>query len=149
MSSPSEDTTGTGLYFAYGSNLDPAQMEHRCPGAEPAGIAVLDGWGFRIGRRGFATIVPAEDAATWGGLWTVTAAHLASLDRFEGVASGNYRRETFTVRREGAEVDAVVYVEDFVGPGAPTSAYLGRILAGAQWFGLPESYRATLAELAR
>ncbi len=31
----------TTLYFAYGSNLDPAQMRRRCPHSAPLGQAVL------------------------------------------------------------------------------------------------------------
>ena len=29
------------LYFAYGSNLDPEQMQFRCPGAKAVGLAGL------------------------------------------------------------------------------------------------------------
>ena len=32
------------LYFAYGSNLNAAQMKQRCPDSEGISAAVLDGW---------------------------------------------------------------------------------------------------------
>ncbi|MDY0002073.1 MAG: gamma-glutamylcyclotransferase family protein [Polyangia bacterium] len=37
------------LYFAYGSNLDQAQMRRRCPTAAPIGPATLDGWRLAFG----------------------------------------------------------------------------------------------------
>lgn len=140
--------TGPLRYFAYGSNLDAAQMRSRCPGAMPVSAARLDGWQFRIGHRGYATIQPAADGVVWGGLWDVTDDHLASLDRHEGVAAGIYRRERLTVSVGTANVDAVVYIEEHVEDGPPKPGYLDRILRGAAEFGLPETYRDDLARLA-
>ena len=45
------------LYFAYGSNLDGAQMRRRCPTSAPAGPATLDGWRLAFGGH----------SRTWGG----------------------------------------------------------------------------------
>jgi hypothetical protein len=47
----------TQTYFAYGSNLDAAQMRARCPSAKLLGAAILDGY-----RLGFA-----GQSAAWGG----------------------------------------------------------------------------------
>ncbi|MEZ5143284.1 MAG: gamma-glutamylcyclotransferase family protein [Acidimicrobiales bacterium] len=135
-------------YFAYGSNLDASQMANRCPGAVPGEVARLDGWAFRIGHRGVATIEPATGGVVWGGLWTVTDAHLAALDVAEGVAIGRYRRERLLVRAGTTPIEAVVYVEDFVEAGPPRTGYLERILRGAEQFGLPATYRAELEDLA-
>lgn len=52
----------THLYFAYGSNLDGAQMRRRCPSARLVGAAILDGY-----RLGFA----GQSAALGGGVATV------------------------------------------------------------------------------
>ena len=136
------------LYFAYGSNLDPEQMQQRCPGAEAAGVARLDGWQFRIGQRGVATIVESSGTQVWGGLWAVTDEHVAALDRAEGVHVGLYRRETLAVDRGDETVDAVVYIEDFTGDGEARPGYLERIVRGAAWFELPPDYRSGLAEVA-
>jgi gamma-glutamylcyclotransferase (GGCT)/AIG2-like uncharacterized protein YtfP len=139
------DQRGQGhLYFAYGSNLDPAQMGRRCPGAAASGSAALRSWGFRIGERGVATIVPSEHEVVWGGLWTVDDDHVEALDVVEGVALGIYRRDTVTVAGPGGLVDALVYIEAFEGPGRPRDGYLEGCLSGAEWFELPESYRRDL-----
>ncbi len=137
------------LYFAYGSNLDPEQMEFRCPGAIPAGIGRLDGWRLRIGERGVATVTESPAAVVWGGLWEVSDEHLRALDRAEGVAAGLYRREVVGIARGDDALDAVVYIEAFTTDGPPRPGYLERILRGAEWFALPADYRAALAGLAR
>ncbi|MCU0310722.1 MAG: gamma-glutamylcyclotransferase [Acidimicrobiales bacterium] len=133
------------LYFAYGSNLDPHQMSDRCPGAPAESAARLDGWRFRIGDRGVATIVAEAGAVVWGGLWRLTIGHLATLDGHEGIGQGRYRREQIRVRTvDGETTTALVYVERYRGDGAPRDGYLERILRGAAWFGLPDRYRAEL-----
>ena len=40
----------TQTYFAYGSNLDAAQMRARCPSAKLLGAAILDGYRLRLRR---------------------------------------------------------------------------------------------------
>ncbi|KAI1136003.1 hypothetical protein F5Y05DRAFT_392643 [Hypoxylon sp. FL0543] len=45
------------LYFAYGSNLSPTQMQVRCPSSAPIGLAHLPGWTWLINERGYANIV--------------------------------------------------------------------------------------------
>jgi hypothetical protein len=72
-----------------------------------------------------------------------------SLDHYEGVAAGRYRREILTVRGTQSAHTAFIYIEEFVGDGIPLPAYLQRILDGARSFDLPEEYRAELARLGR
>ena len=51
----------TQTYFAYGSNLDAAQMRARCPSAKLLGAAILDG--YRLGFAGQSAHVCVKDAA--------------------------------------------------------------------------------------
>lgn len=44
------------LYFAYGSNLDLAQMAQRCPDAEIVGPVRLENYELRFRGSGFATV---------------------------------------------------------------------------------------------
>ena len=53
--------SNTQLYFAYGSNLNIAQMRKRCPGAKPFSPAVLHGW--KLVERLYADI--EEDGVTF------------------------------------------------------------------------------------
>ena len=125
-------------------------MGERCPGAESLGCAVLAGWQLRFDRPSrrwggyVADVVQQEGAETFGVLWRVNADHLASLDYFEGVATGAYRRDTvsLTVTHEtGAAIRAEVYVVcDAVEPGPPSAQYLGVMVEGAKEHHLPDHY---------
>lgn len=144
-----EETGGRRLYFAYGSNMSAAQMAERCPGATALGAARLAGWKLRFDRPssrwgGFvADIVASEGAEVWGVLWRVTDAHMESLDRFEGVSSGAYRRIEVSVstqldgRTHRAEAYAVC---DPARSGRPSDLYLGVMVAGAMEHRLPAEY---------
>lgn len=131
-------TTQT-LYFAYGSNLDPSGMEHRCPAAVVAGRAALHHW--RLTFRGVADVEPAQDHRVEGLLWECTEECVRSLDRYEGVAGGFYRQEWLeVVREDGSTATALVYVMEPTGPydnaSMPSQGYLGSIARGYEAFGI-------------
>ena len=134
------------LYFAYGSNMDAAQMARRCPGAVPAGTAVLPGYRFLINERGYATVVPAEDGETPGLLWRLDAGHVEALDRYEGHGKGLYDRCWREVRAaDGAQTDALVYIDHRnTRVGAAKPGYLERIVAAAEALGLPAAHLSLL-----
>jgi gamma-glutamylcyclotransferase (GGCT)/AIG2-like uncharacterized protein YtfP len=81
----------------------------------------------------------------WGAIWNVSDSDLASLDRYEGVAGGLYRREFVTVMAENKPVDVLLYIESYDDHGMPRPDYLERIIAGARWFDLPQAWIDDLA----
>jgi gamma-glutamylcyclotransferase (GGCT)/AIG2-like uncharacterized protein YtfP len=127
------------LYFAYGSNLDPAGMARRCPDSVVAGRAVLRDW--QLTFRGVADVEPAAGCVVEGLLWTCPPEDMASLDRYEGVAGGFYRRELLEVVTDhGPTVRAVVYVMNATphdNGSLPSGGYLDSIVRGYVHFGLP------------
>jgi gamma-glutamylcyclotransferase (GGCT)/AIG2-like uncharacterized protein YtfP len=86
-------------YFAYGSNLNKQQMSWRCPGARPIGKLVLPN--ARLVFRGVADVEYDDALSVQGGLWKITRACERTLDRYEGVKSGLYRKENIQVNVEG------------------------------------------------
>ena len=94
------------LYFAYGSNMNPARMSKRCPGAIDLGGATL--YHHRVAERLYADIDFVEGAETEGVLYVITEEHLRKLDRFEGYPSV-YRRIWVDVEFEGCIYQAVTY----------------------------------------
>ncbi len=131
----------TTLYFAYGSNMDAAQMARRCPDSVPVSCASLEGWRFRINSRGVATIVPESGAVVYGAMWRLSESDLASLNRYEGVAGGVYGIRTIDVRLvDGRRMNALVYVAADDRPGAPRPRYVPRIVAAALAHGFPQDY---------
>jgi gamma-glutamylcyclotransferase (GGCT)/AIG2-like uncharacterized protein YtfP len=144
------------LYFAYGSNLNPEQMAHRCPGHRVLGRASLPGHVLRF--RGYGrdwegavgTVEPSPGSTVWGALFELTAEHYATLDEYEGydgpgAASNLYDRVFVEVLREdGASVRCLTYVIRPLPEGLPSRAYRDAIVAGLRHHGLPESYVAEL-----
>jgi hypothetical protein len=129
-------------YIAYGSNMCRAQMAQRCPGATLLGVASLPGKRFLINREGFATLVPAPAAQAYGLVWTLNEADERSLDLYEGVAEGAYRKESVILAEHG---EVLIYIAADATPGAPHAAYLNIILAAALAAALPLAYQAELA----
>jgi gamma-glutamylcyclotransferase (GGCT)/AIG2-like uncharacterized protein YtfP len=122
------------LYFAYGSNLNIDQMAARCPCAVP--VAPFDLVDHELVFRGVADIVPKPGARVVGGLWRITKECEAALDRYEGVASGLYRKEFVTVEVGGSEERALVYMMNADEVGPPSRGYLSTIASGFRDFGL-------------
>lgn len=144
------------LTFAYGSNLDKAQMNQRCPDLtkaptiEPV-IGTLEG--YRLGftrysqrrRGGVADVLEDATSEVWGLIYQITTSDLRSLDRSEGYPTAYTRRQQVIQTANGFVEDVWVYMvvakEDFV---APTSDYLGIIKRAAFDLDFPAAYRAFL-----
>lgn len=120
------------LTFAYGSNLDRAQMARRCPSATCAGKAELRGWRLRFAgwsstwRGAVATIEPSAGAKVQGLLWLISLADLGRLDAYEGVPA-SYRRRQLMVRASGRKLPSLAYIQAERAPGVPSERYLGQI----------------------
>lgn len=124
-------------YFAYGSNLSPSQMQHRCPGAEAVYKHTLKG--YKLVFRLYADIeYTGNEADTVPGvIYKISANHESDLDRFEGVSSGSYRKETFRFRDKHRHWHNVLFYKkngDMI--CSPSSAYLSRIKRGYEHYAL-------------
>lgn len=126
-------------YFAYGSNMDVQQMAMRCPDATVLGVAKLGAHKFLINTHGVATVVPAKNRVVHGVLWEISKRDEGSLDRYEGVASGFYRKGMVRVRmKSGNQTEVLIYFASDEQPGAPRPGYLERVVAAARFHGLPD-----------
>ena len=134
------------IYFAYGSNMSPAQMESRCPGGQALGQAALRDWHFVINTRTYATIEAQPGAMTHGVLWSLTQEHIESLDIYEAVDEGMYYKDTLTVLHQEQPVEALVYIDPVCEHGQPRPEYLRGILHGARHFELPPDYVEMIAQ---
>jgi gamma-glutamylcyclotransferase (GGCT)/AIG2-like uncharacterized protein YtfP len=145
------------LYFAYGSNMDDAQMRHRCPDARRVGIAVLAGHRLCFPRRsqirgcGVASVEPREGHEVWGVVYDLGPEDIASLDRREGydpardAAANNYNRVAVLVAIDGVATEVLTYLAvPQASPPPPSVAYLAHLRSGARHHGLPEAYVASL-----
>lgn len=144
-------------YFAYGSNLDSAQMRKRCPEHEVVGPAKLEGyrlsfhWNSDRWGGAVATVSPSVDSVVWGVLFRLTDGDLKELDRYEEFRGADdpatlYDRAQVRVRTAaGHEVEALTYLMRPHAEGKPSRLYLGTITRGAADHGLPKDYITRLA----
>lgn len=138
------------LYFAYGSNLDVAQMNRRCPDAKVIGPAYLKG--YRLGFRGnstgvgYCTITKAKGHEVPGGLWSINESDLKALDRYEGYPKLYTRFEVTVTTDKGERQKAITYAMlPKCKPALPADFYIRTCLRGYKDFGLnPEMFLKAL-----
>jgi gamma-glutamylcyclotransferase len=146
------------LYFAYASNLDPQQMQERCPGHHVVGLAALHDHRLTFPRfsthwgGGTASVVHAHGQQVWGVVYEITDDQVAVLDSYEdfrgaGDQHNAYDREMVTVdvvRTDDGSVPrrvrAATYLARASNPQPPSRRYLDTILRGATHHRLPEDY---------
>lgn len=127
------------LYAAYGSNLNKAAMRRRCCDARPLGKFYLTD--ARLVFRGVADVEYSPGDRVPCGLWSISPADEARLDRYEGVGSGFYYKERgIKLRFRGEEHSPLIYLMRSMGVYPPSASYVDSIRDGYKDFGLDESY---------
>jgi len=131
------------LYFAYGANLNAADLTSRAPSAKDRGRALLTNHELRFEanppggqhKGGVATVVSTPGADVPGRLWELDARDLPSLDESEGVPR-DYHREMVPVETStGDVVPAVTYVHVSARLERPSPEYLAEIMGGYRALG--------------
>ncbi|SFL85778.1 gamma-glutamylcyclotransferase [Geodermatophilus ruber] len=151
-----------GLYAAYGSNMDAAQMLRRCPSSPHLGTGWIRGWrltfgGEDLGWEGaLATLVPddtlppdappseALSPGVFVALYDLTEADERALDAWEGGDIDLYRKLHLRVHTLTGDAVAFVYVLDAFEGGLPSARYLGALADAAESAGAPDDYLAEL-----
>ena len=144
-----------GLYAAYGSNMDPAQMQRRCPSSPFLGTGWVRGWRLTFGAEEYgwegalATVVPDPSPeqlhpGVFVALYDLTPADERELDAWEGADRGLYRKLNLRVHTLGGDVVAYVYALDAFEGGLPSARHLGAIADGAEAAGAPTDYVTAL-----
>ncbi|MGH6923140.1 MAG: gamma-glutamylcyclotransferase family protein [Propylenella sp.] len=147
------------IYFAYGSNMDPAQMRERCGGSRARGVGFLAD--YRLGfprwspRRGYAvaSIEACSGASVWGVLYDMTAEDWTALHPYEGHIREGHADNRYDLIRVDVLCDAVaVAARAYIAvpdpsrrePGPTSARYLKQLIDGATAHGLPADYIAML-----
>lgn len=134
------------LYFAYGSNMDSAQMEVRCPTAQLLGPAVLAQSAFFINANGVASVRPDAAKRVHGLVWRLEAEDERALDRYEGVSHRLYEKRVVPVTFRGESLQALIYVASETSPGVPRAGYLEQVVTAMKASAFPEEYLEEVAE---
>ncbi len=133
-------------YFAYGSNMNRAQMRSRAAQIFEEQLARLENYELvfnKKARGGYATanIHPALGKTVHGVLYKIAEGAFRNLDRFEGVPEHYRRIEVSVTDGAGKRINAQVYIATKVEKGLrPAPHYLQTILDGAEEHNLPAEY---------
>ena len=135
-------------YFAYGSNMSAKRIRERL-GWSPSRIPViLKGYLLAFNKQsndgGKANIQLSEGNKVEGILYFVKERDLIILDKYEGVADKQYKRENIEViDLLGRKIPAIAYTAINIGPESlPTPQYLNFLLEGEHM--LSEEYVSAL-----
>ena len=127
-------------YFGYGSNLWLEQMAFRCPEHRVLGLGRLQGYRWFISSRGYANIAVSADDFVLGLVFEISQSDEKSLDKYEGVHRGLYRKENLPVLIGNESLDCLVYVDPVEEEGRPKAEYIARINKGIRDAKLPLEY---------
>ena len=133
-------------YFAYGSNMNWAQMQRRCPSSRFVRVGRLAGYQFGITRHsrlrncGTANVFPAPGREVWGIVYDISDDELDILDSFED----GYRRAVLPIdaaENGHAPLNALVYLAG-IEPNVPrpNTEYRRLMVEGAKHWKLPPAY---------
>jgi gamma-glutamylcyclotransferase (GGCT)/AIG2-like uncharacterized protein YtfP len=137
-------------YAAYGSNLDPERMAIRAPHSPLRGTGWLQGWRLTFGGEDVSwegplgTVVEDARHQVYVALYDLTDGDVESLDKWEGVDIGLFRKIKVRVQTLEGDVPAWIYVLDAYEGGLPSARYLGMLAEAAEAGGAPDDYVAEL-----
>ncbi len=135
-------------YFAYGSNLDPDTFQGRRrmrPLATRLALLREHRLVFDLpvgrGERGVANLLPEAGECVHGVAYQLTESAACWLDRTEGVPRAYQRMAIAPETRDGERFQAFTYLSPHRHPSRkPSRRYLGLLLKGARFHGLPEEW---------
>lgn len=150
------------LYFAYGSNMDWGQMQHRCPAAQFLFKATLRDYALAFthqriqNRGGAADVVATPNGIVWGVVYNLENTDLPGLYQSEGYQPGRARNSyspTPVAVHPDDDPNRTINVTTFsvcrkLPPNQqPSREYLDLILTGARHWNLPQNYREALERI--
>lgn len=142
-----------GLYAAYGSNLDPGQMQARCPHSPWRTTGWLAGWrltfgGEELGWDGPLPTVVEEQAdpgaEVFVSLYDISELDEEALDRWESADTGLYQKIRVRISTPEGPCAAHLYVLDAYEGGLPSARTRDTIVDAASAAGAPLDYVAQL-----
>lgn len=145
---------GTELYFAFGSNMDAAQMMQRAESANKLSIGFLPDHKLVFNRKGtyrpggVASVEPSQGRRVYGVIYSVSGADMAALDEAEDPSA--YQRVAHEViGLDGSRHVCQLYQAIPQGSFEPDQQYLQVLIKAAADSGLPAGYVAELKALSR
>jgi hypothetical protein len=138
------------IYAAYATNMLSARMAERCPHSPSRSIGWLEGWRLTFGAEehgwegALATVVEDPSSRVFVRLYDVPPQDERSLDSWESVDIGLYRKLRVRVATLDGDTLAWLYILDGYEGGLPSARYLGLLADAAEAAGAPDDYVADL-----
>lgn len=138
------------LYAAYGTNLDVRRMRERCPHSPSRGSGWLQGWRLTFGGEdlawggALATVVEDPSSQVFVLLYDVPSWDEETLDTWESIDLGSFRKLRLRVQTLDGETLAWLYVLDAYEGGLPSAHYLSVLADAAEHAGAPTDYLTDL-----
>ena len=138
------------LYFAYGSNMERAQMKRLCKGSRFVSAARLTDHELVFPRRsdawggGVAGLKPAPGKVVEGILYEVPEEDQKILDLAEDYPRSSIRKPVTAENFAGEKVKAFAYFVMGAGDYPPSRRYMEKLISGAEEHDLSPSYIAQL-----
>lgn len=146
-------------YFAYGSNMNLAQMCERCPHSEKIGIGYMNDAEvcfpsfYAPWDSGMAGYRSSPGNKMWGVIFDLDPRDLEVMRDYEDFVFGrdpelnNYNEVTVVVISNEEEIECMTYESIVTGNYRPSLKYLQGIIQGATENNLPEEYIEKLSQL--
>lgn len=151
---------GSIYYFAYGSNMLVARLQHRCSSTRFVTTAVLLGYDLSFGKKsrdgsGKATIMASDrpESEVHGAVFEIGSNDLQALDRIEGRGHGYDRIELKVLASPGGTpISATTYMAEQKAVDCdpelqPYDWYLALVQKDAEQLGLPRDYQSRLGSV--
>jgi gamma-glutamylcyclotransferase (GGCT)/AIG2-like uncharacterized protein YtfP len=125
-------------------------MAVRAPHSPLRGTGWLQGWRLTFGGEDVSwegplgTVVEDAGHQVYVALYDLTDGDVESLDKWEGVDIGLFRKIKVRVQTLDGDVGAWIYVLDAYEGGLPSARYLGMLAEAAEAGGAPDDYVAEL-----
>lgn len=138
------------LYFAYGSNMERAQMKRRCKESRFHSAARLRDHQLIFPRRsdlwggGVAGLKPVPGKMVEGVLYEVSEADQKVLDQVEEHPRSSLRLPVTVETFAGEKLKAFTYFAMGKGDYPPTRRYMEKLISGAEEHNLSDPYIAQL-----
>lgn len=138
------------FYFAYGPNMERAQMKRLCKGSRFVSAARLSDHQLIFPRRsdrwggGVAGLKPAPGKVVEGVLYEVSEEDQKILDQAEDHPRSSLRRLVIVENFSGEKIKALVYFALGTGDYPPSRRYMEKLISGAEEHNLSDPYVAQL-----
>ena len=123
-----------GIYAAYGSNMNLAQMKKRCPKAQVISKGEIRDYKLTFRGAGYANVEVSDHGSVPIVLWAITTECERALDRYEGYPRLYTKKEVAIATINGEQV-AMMYVmtKQYADmPALPSEHYFEIIRQGYQ-----------------